>query len=94
MYQVICSSIAENGSPIFYSEVLGLEVNLLEGELRFFDPQIGEQLLDFDEAEQARQAAEQARQNAIPRLLGMGLSAEQVALALGLSMEEVTGNRK
>ncbi|NJK66596.1 MAG: Uma2 family endonuclease [Microcoleus sp. SU_5_3] len=42
-----------------------------------------------DSAEQARQAEFQARRAAIPRLLGMGLSAEQVAEALGLSVEEV-----
>ncbi|XZN99747.1 MAG: Uma2 family endonuclease [Microcoleus sp.] len=42
-----------------------------------------------ENAEQARQAEAQARRDAIPRLLGMGLSAEQVAEALGLSVEEV-----
>jgi Uma2 family endonuclease len=41
------------------------------------------------QAEQARQAEFQARRAAIPRLLGMGLSVEQVAEALGLSVEEV-----
>ncbi|HEY9294869.1 MAG TPA: Uma2 family endonuclease [Phormidium sp.] len=42
-----------------------------------------------ESAEQARQAEFQARRDAIPRLLGMGLSAEQVAEALNLSVEEV-----
>ena len=42
-----------------------------------------------ESAEQARQAEFQARRDAIPRLLGMGLSAEQVAEALSLSVEEV-----
>lgn len=93
-YQAIAPTFATNDRPIFYSNVLGLELHLLEGELRFFDPQTGEKLLDFDETEQARQAAEQSRRDAIPRLLGMGLSAEQVALALGLSTEEVTDNRE
>ncbi|MEG4998370.1 Uma2 family endonuclease [Microcoleus sp. B4-D4] len=41
------------------------------------------------QAEQAREAEFQARRAAIPRLLGMGLSAPQVAEALGLSVEEV-----
>jgi Uma2 family endonuclease len=45
-----------------------------------------------ESAEQARQAEFQARRDAIPRLLGMGLSAEQVAEALSLSVEEVTEN--
>jgi predicted transposase/invertase (TIGR01784 family) len=43
-------------------------------------------------AEQERlraEQAEQARRDAIPRLLEMGLTVEQVAEALGLSVEEV-----
>ena len=53
----------------------------------------GEQQREIAEsAEQARQAEFQARRAAIPRLLGMGLSAEQVAEALGLSVEEVMEN--
>jgi len=48
--------------------------------------------LRAESAEQARQAEFQARRDAIPRLLGMGLSAEQVAEALSLSVEEVTEN--
>ena len=45
-----------------------------------------------ESAEQARQAEFQARRDAIPRLLGMGLSVEQVAEALSLSVEEVRDN--
>ncbi len=45
--------------------------------------------LRADSAEQAQQAEAQARRDAIPRLLGMGLSAEQVAEALSLSVEKV-----
>ena len=48
--------------------------------------------LRAESAEQSRQAEFQARRDAIPRLLGMGLSAEQVAEALSLSVEEVTEN--
>jgi len=48
--------------------------------------------LRADSAEQAQQAEFQARRDAIPRLLGMGLSAEQVAEALSLSVEEVREN--
>ncbi|NEQ71590.1 MAG: Uma2 family endonuclease, partial [Symploca sp. SIO2D2] len=43
------------------------------------------------EAQRAEQEA-QARRDAIPRLLGLGLSVEQVAAALGLSVEEVNQN--
>jgi DNA-binding NarL/FixJ family response regulator len=46
-----------------------------------------------ESSEQARQPEFQARRDdAIPRLLGMGLSAEQVAEALSLSVEEVRQN--
>jgi Uma2 family endonuclease len=48
--------------------------------------------LRADSAEQAQQAEAQTRRDAIPRLLGMGLSAEQVAEALSLSVEEVRQN--
>jgi len=44
-------------------------------------------------AEQERlraEQAEQARRDAIPRLLQMGLNIEQVAQALGLPVEEVS----
>jgi Uma2 family endonuclease len=67
--------------------------------LRWWDEQ-GQLLLIGDEraelersrAEQERQraeSAEQAQRDAIPRLLAMGLSVEQVAEALNLSVEEV-----
>ncbi|MDZ7956224.1 Uma2 family endonuclease [Nostoc sp. DedQUE09] len=56
----------------------------------------GERFLTYTEishnAEQERQRAElaeQARRDAIPRLLQMDLSIEQIAQALGLSVEEV-----
>ena len=56
----------------------------------------GERFLTYTEisrnAEQERQRAElaeQARRDAIPRLLQMNLSIEQIAQALGLSVEEV-----
>ncbi len=67
--------------------------------LRWWDEQ-GNLLLIGDEraeqersrAEQERQraeSAEQARKDAIPRLIAMGLSVEQVAEALSLTVEEV-----
>jgi Uma2 family endonuclease len=42
-----------------------------------------------ESAQQRAENAERAQQQAIPRLLNMGLSAEQVAEALGLSLEQV-----
>ncbi len=43
----------------------------------------------IEEERQRADQAEQTRRDAVPRLLGMGLSVEQVAEALGLSVEEV-----
>ena len=67
--------------------------------LRWWDEQgnlllIGDERaeLERERAEQERQraqSAEQAQREAIPRLLAMGLSVEQVAEALSLSVEEV-----
>ncbi|HEY9639628.1 MAG TPA: hypothetical protein V6C57_04050, partial [Coleofasciculaceae cyanobacterium] len=72
-------------------------------ELRFYDPQAGTTLLSYQEieqareqaeqareqAEQAREQAEQARRDAIPRLLGLGLTADQIAEALNIAVAEV-----
>lgn len=60
------------------------------GNLLFWSTEITEQ--ERQRAEQERQRAEQERQereNAIPRLREMGLSADQIAIALNLSLEAV-----
>ena len=95
-YQPIPRGFLADGVVSIHSEVLGLDLRLIAGELRFYDPQTGQRLLSHKEAEQARAEAEQARaeaeqarRDAIPRLLGLGLSVEQVAAALSLSLEEV-----
>jgi Uma2 family endonuclease len=74
---------------------LGIRFAWSEEDLEFYRPD-GERFLTyveiaqrFEEERQRAEKAEQARRDAIPRLLGMGLSVEQVAEALGLSVEEV-----
>ena len=71
--------------------------------LRFFDPQTGEKLLNYAEAEHARQQAEQAlgeaeqalgeaeqaQLNAAARLLQRGLTPEKVAEILALPLATV-----
>lgn len=91
-YQPIPGTILPDGILSINSEVLGLDLRLIEGELRFYDPQTGKKLLSHQETEQARQQAEQARQEAIPRLRDLGLTAEQIASALSLSVDEVRQN--
>lgn len=86
-----------------WSQQLGLYLGIHQQQLRFFTPK--GQLVPFpeesaeqraesaeQELKQARQRAEQAEQSiatAASRLLEMGLSLEQVAEALGLSVEQV-----
>lgn len=72
---------------------LGVELGLWQGSyqnqtqiwLRWWDEQ-GNLLLIGDER---AERAEQAQRDAIPRLLGMGLRVEQVAEALGFSIDQV-----
>src|SRR4028119_582677 len=74
---------------------LGIQFAWSQESWEFYRPN-GERFLSyveisqrFEEERQRAEKAEQARRDAIPRLLGMGLSVEQVAEALGLSVEEV-----
>lgn len=83
------ATVLSNGSRVLTSEVLGLELRLQADSLRFYNPVTGEKLLTHQESEQARREAEQARLEAIPRLLELGLTVEQVAGALGLSVQQV-----
>ncbi|HBL14305.1 MAG TPA: hypothetical protein DD379_23540, partial [Cyanobacteria bacterium UBA11162] len=46
----------------------------------------------LQQAELAQETEAQKRRDAIPRLLGMGLSVEQVAEALSVSVEDVRQN--
>jgi len=91
-YQPITGTILSDGVLSMPSQVLGLDLRLIDGELRFYEPQTGKKLLSHKETEQARQEAEQARREAIPRLRDLGLTVEQIAAALNLSVEEVRQN--
>lgn len=53
-----------NGDLLMHSKVLGLDVRVEEGELRFYEPATGHKLYSYAEAELARRQAEQARQQA------------------------------
>lgn len=57
-YLPIPADTLPDGSLSLYSSVLGLELHLEQGELRFYDPSTGRKLLTYQEAEAARQAAE------------------------------------
>ncbi|NEO13828.1 MULTISPECIES: Uma2 family endonuclease [unclassified Moorena] len=144
-YQPIPSKPLGDGDFSIDSEVLGLELQVHQVKLEFFDPKLGKKLLNFQELEiayqrskleqtaeaqarqqaeleraaevqarqqaeleraaeaqarqraelerateaQARQQAEEALKNAISQLLSLGLTVEQIAEALNLSVAEV-----
>ncbi|OUL21262.1 Uma2 family endonuclease [Nostoc sp. 106C] len=88
-YQAIAPTLLADGVFSIYSQVLSLDLRVIDRELRFYHPQTEKRLLSYKETEQARQAAEQARLDAIPKLLELGLSVEQVANTLSLSVDEV-----
>ncbi|MGB3266548.1 MAG: Uma2 family endonuclease [Microcoleus sp.] len=79
-----------------YSEVLGLELHIVSGELRFRNPQTKEFLKTHEEEQQGRLAAEQGRlaaelalRSLISNLLNSGMNLEQVAQMMNLSTSEV-----
>ncbi len=100
---VLIASHFSNNTFSLHSQTLGLDLRLTDGELRFYEPETDKRLLSHAEldaarqqaeearqqAEEARRQAEQAQQQAVPRLLRLGLTEEQVAEALSLSVEEV-----
>ncbi|QSJ17448.1 Uma2 family endonuclease [Nostoc sp. UHCC 0702] len=63
-YFSVVSNTQPDGKVSLRSEVLGLELRVEGGKLRFYDPATGETLLSHEEEAAARQAAENARQQA------------------------------
>ena len=54
----------ESGDLMIFSEVLGLELRVTQGELRFYDPVTGKKLLSTEERELERVRSDLARQMA------------------------------
>ena len=63
-YELMPTAVLPDGTLTLYSNVLGLELRLVHGVLRFVEPTTGQRLLSHREADQARQEAERARQEA------------------------------
>ncbi|MEG4815304.1 Uma2 family endonuclease [Microcoleus sp. K5-D4] len=72
-----------------FSEVLGLELHLISGELRFRSPQTGEFLKTHKEENLGRLAAESTLRQLVTQLLNSGVGLEQVAQMMNLSTVEV-----
>jgi Uma2 family endonuclease len=66
-YQALPPTTLPDGTLVLHSDVLGLDLRLEEGTLRFYDPVTGQKLLSHAEIEQALRAAEQARRAAEER---------------------------
>ncbi|WP_392483025.1 Uma2 family endonuclease [Nostoc sp. C110] len=61
-YFPVVTNILPDGTVSLSSQVLGLELRLESGKLRFYNPATGQILLTHEEEAAARQAAEEARQ--------------------------------
>lgn len=88
--------VRQPAEPVWMPEVglsIGRGIGTYEGWTRewlYWYDQQGERLLTPEESlEQERQRAQQAQRKAIAQLLSLGLSLEQIAGALGLSVQEV-----
>ena len=66
-YQAMLSTTLPDGTLVLHSDVLGLDLCLEDGTLRFYDPVTETKLLSHAEMEQARREAEQARREAEER---------------------------
>jgi len=80
IYQAMLPTTLPDGTLMLHSDVLGLDLRLEDGTLRFYDPGTGQKLLSHAEIEQALRAAEQARREAEERAVHEG-AARQVAEA-------------
>jgi len=58
-YEPLPATVSPEGTRVLHSTVLGLDVTLEGGRLRFVDPATGQRLLTHQETEQARRAAEE-----------------------------------
>jgi hypothetical protein len=67
-YQPLPSTPLSSGGLTLHSDILGLDLCLEHGLLRFFDPATGQPLLTYREAEQARREAEARAQAAEARI--------------------------
>jgi Uma2 family endonuclease len=85
-YQALLPTTLPDGTLILHSDVLGLDLRLEEGTLRFYDPVTAQKLLSHAEIEQALRAAEQARRAAEERA-GREEAARQAAEARIAALE-------
>ncbi|NJL02967.1 MAG: Uma2 family endonuclease [Spirulinaceae cyanobacterium RM2_2_10] len=95
-YEPMTSGGTGDGMIVIRSAVLGLELRLEGGRLRFFDPETSKYLLSYQEEHAGRLRAEAERQEAVEeryktaeRLLAMAMSVEQVAALTNLDADDL-----
>lgn len=67
-YEPLSAGSLPDGALSLHSDVLGLDIRLENGALRFYDPTTGQKLLTHGEAEEGRHAAEERAQTAEARV--------------------------
>ncbi len=67
-YFPVATTNLPDGTVSLSSEVLGLELRIQSGEMRFYDPATGQTLLSYEEQAAARQAAEEKAQRLAAKL--------------------------
>ncbi|PIG93623.1 Uma2 family endonuclease [Gloeocapsopsis sp. IPPAS B-1203] len=77
-YFLLPATTLPNHGLSITSKVLGLELHLEQGELRFYNPVTGEKLLSHAEAEAARQAAQNKAERLTAKLRELGIDPDSV----------------
>jgi Uma2 family endonuclease len=77
-YVPLPATSLSNGDLSVTSTVLGLELHLEQGELRFYNPATGEKLLTHAESEAARQIVEDKARRLAARLQELGIDPDTI----------------
>ena len=85
-YESIVPEFGQEGVLSIPSEVLGLQLHLISGSLRFYDPVTKKLLPSYSQTRREAELAQQRLNNAVSQLLTTGMTVEQVAQILGLSI--------
>jgi Uma2 family endonuclease len=77
-YLLIPTTSLVNGDAALFSQVLGLELRLSSGEMRFYDPVTGDKLLSHQESEEARRGEKEKVQKLAAKLRELGIDPDDL----------------
>jgi Uma2 family endonuclease len=77
-YFPVATNTLPDGTVSLHSEVLGLELRLEAGKLRFYNPATGQTLLTHEEEATARQAAEEKAQRLAAKLRELNIDPDSL----------------